>query len=163
MQGVQLYIEVNDKDVGNSSRWGANAPDELVDILFINHSLAVGEESPRQNHTGKYQYVTMDLIITVLCAQKFQGQDCTQCVPGFTGLDCTDIDDCEEINCSGNGQLTQCMNETDCFSCNCSAGYTGILCEINIDDCIEVHCNGCLLYTSPSPRDATLSRMPSSA
>ena len=27
------------------------------------------------------------------------------------------------------------------------------------DGCIE----GCLLYTSPSPRDATLSRMPSSA
>ena len=25
------------------------------------------------------------------------------------------------------------------------------------------HLNGCLLYTSPSPRDATLSRMPSSA
>ena len=24
-------------------------------------------------------------------------------------------------------------------------------------------CEGCLLYTSPSPRDATLSRMPSSA
>ena len=24
-------------------------------------------------------------------------------------------------------------------------------------------CGGCLLYTSPSPRDATLSRMPSSA
>ena len=24
-------------------------------------------------------------------------------------------------------------------------------------------CNSCLLYTSPSPRDATLSRMPSSA
>ena len=27
----------------------------------------------------------------------------------------------------------------------------------------EKHMNGCLLYTSPSPRDATLSRMPSSA
>ena len=25
------------------------------------------------------------------------------------------------------------------------------------------HCSACLLYTSPSPRDATLSRMPSSA
>ena len=25
------------------------------------------------------------------------------------------------------------------------------------------HCDDCLLYTSPSPRDATLSRMPSSA
>ena len=28
-----------------------------------------------------------------------------------------------------------------------------------LDECIEA----CLLYTSPSPRDATLSRMPSSA
>ena len=27
----------------------------------------------------------------------------------------------------------------------------------------ERHANNCLLYTSPSPRDATLSRMPSSA
>ena len=27
----------------------------------------------------------------------------------------------------------------------------------------RVHRKGCLLYTSPSPRDATLSRMPSSA
>jgi len=28
---------------------------------------------------------------------------------------------------------------------------------------VEVPCSFCLLYTSPSPRDATLSRMPSSA
>ena len=28
---------------------------------------------------------------------------------------------------------------------------------------IKVSINSCLLYTSPSPRDATLSRMPSSA
>ena len=28
---------------------------------------------------------------------------------------------------------------------------------------VERLCNNCLLYTSPSPRDATLSRMPSSA
>ena len=28
---------------------------------------------------------------------------------------------------------------------------------------VDNGCNGCLLYTSPSPRDATLSRMPSSA
>ena len=144
----------------------------------------------------------MDLTITVLCDQNFQGQDCTQCVPGFPGPDCANIDDCEEINCSGNGQLVQCVEEMDSFSCNCSSGYTGILCEINIDDCVEINCSGngqcvdevdsfscncsagytgtlceinindclsnpcgesCLLYTSPSPRDATLSRMPSSA
>ena len=28
---------------------------------------------------------------------------------------------------------------------------------------VEAQLNDCLLYTSPSPRDATLSRMPSSA
>ena len=37
----------------------------------------------------------------------------------------------------------------------------------NIDEFIELYDikegDGCLLYTSPSPRDATLSRMPSSA
>ena len=32
-----------------------------------------------------------------------------------------------------------------------------------LDDNGSVHVNFCLLYTSPSPRDATLSRMPSSA
>ena len=31
------------------------------------------------------------------------------------------------------------------------------------DHLISHQLNGCLLYTSPSPRDATLSRMPSSA
>ena len=29
--------------------------------------------------------------------------------------------------------------------------------------CVSARANSCLLYTSPSPRDATLSRMPSSA
>ena len=31
------------------------------------------------------------------------------------------------------------------------------------DIAVRVSSGGCLLYTSPSPRDATLSRMPSSA
>ena len=35
---------------------------------------------------------------------------------------------------------------------------TGRIYIMNID-----HCNSCLLYTSPSPRDRTRSRMPSSA
>ena len=33
----------------------------------------------------------------------------------------------------------------------------------NLDPLYEIDSYGCLLYTSPSPRDATLSRMPSSA
>ena len=35
------------------------------------------------------------------------------------------------------------------------AGFPGMV--------LAIMCVGCLLYTSPSPRDATLSRMPSSA
>ena len=38
--------------------------------------------------------------------------------------------------------------------------------EILINNCLAevfLQFNACLLYTSPSPRDATLSRMPSSA
>ena len=33
----------------------------------------------------------------------------------------------------------------------------------NIDDQINIESKNCLLYTSPSPRDLTTSRMPSSA
>ena len=35
--------------------------------------------------------------------------------------------------------------------------------DAGIKDNIDVSIYACLLYTSPSPRDATLSRMPSSA
>ena len=35
--------------------------------------------------------------------------------------------------------------------------------EKEVDHSAGLRINGCLLYTSPSPRDATLSRMPSSA
>ena len=34
---------------------------------------------------------------------------------------------------------------------------------LNILSTLEIPSNGCLLYTSPSPRDGLLSRMPSSA
>ena len=33
----------------------------------------------------------------------------------------------------------------------------------NFHKILKAMCDSCLLYTSPSPRDATLSRMPSSA
>ena len=36
-------------------------------------------------------------------------------------------------------------------------------CELNDEICRFAAYNGCLLYTSPSPRDGLLSRMPSSA
>ena len=54
------------------------------------------------------------------------------------------------------------------------AGPTVFICDECVELCMDIikeeskdtfvkHQDGCLLYTSPSPRDATLSRMPSSA
>ena len=40
---------------------------------------------------------------------------------------------------------------------------TGKVQALVLDACAKMHCKGCLLYTSPSPRDRTRSRMPSSA
>ena len=38
-----------------------------------------------------------------------------------------------------------------------------VLMDIKMPEKDGIECTNCLLYTSPSPRDATLSRMPSSA
>ncbi len=60
----------------------------LVDTLIINHNLPVGEESMRQNYTGIYNFLSMDLTITAVCADNFTDANCTQCVPGLTGALC---------------------------------------------------------------------------
>ena len=41
--------------------------------------------------------------------------------------------------------------------------YSVCYLHVHVHVCQRGNCNFCLLYTSPSPRDATLSRMPSSA
>ena len=41
--------------------------------------------------------------------------------------------------------------------------YNAITAASQINEDLHVLVLGCLLYTSPSPRDATLARMPSSA
>ena len=47
--------------------------------------------------------------------------------------------------------------------CDCLGLIRGVWREIYGDEPMETPAYTCLLYTSPSPRDATLSRMPSSA
>ena len=69
MQGVQLYIQIQDEDIGGDNREGANEPDELVDILLINHNLTVGEESPRQRYST--MFVAMELAIRVSCVNNY--------------------------------------------------------------------------------------------
>ena len=129
-QGVQVYVEIQDRDT--------RSPDELVDILLIDHDLPVGESTQRQTYNGTFGFVTMDLNITVFCAGNFQVPDCTQCVIGFTGADCLEVDNCVGVNCSGNGR---CVDRANTFTCSCSAGFTGRLCEVDIDDCSSNPCS----------------------
>ena len=130
MQGVQIYTEIHDYDRVNF--------DELVDIVLIDHSLPVGESTQRQTYDGTFGFVKMDLNITVFCARNFQVPDCTQCVTGFTGADCLEVDDCVEVNC-GNGR---CVDGADSSTCTCDQGFTGEMCQTNIDDCVGVNCSG---------------------
>ena len=82
----------------------------MIDLLLINHSLPVGE-SQGQSDIGMYGFVTMDLSITVLCTENFEGHDFTECVPDFAGTDCqTNIEDYEGVNCSGSGQCLDGVN-----------------------------------------------------
>ena len=93
MQGVQLCILVVDDDSQIRKSY-PNNPDDVIDHFLIDHDLPVGKSSPRQNYTGVYDYVTVDLSITARCVGNFQGSDCTQCLPGFAGVECeANIDD----------------------------------------------------------------------
>ena len=113
-----MYVEILDEDT--------ITPNDLVDLLLIDHNQTV-EQPLRQNHTGVYNFVTMDLTITVVCAENFEGSDCTQCAPGFTGVLCeTNINDCVGVNCSGNDQ---CVDGVNNFTCECAPGFRGPKCS----------------------------------
>ena len=116
--------------------------DELVDLLLIDHNLAINE-SLQQNHTGIYDLVTMNLTVTVVCQENFEGPSCTQCAPGLTGPNCDDVDQCLHLNCSGNGHL-ECTNNVHgnppSFLCTCNSGYSGRFCERI--DCSTNNCSG---------------------
>ena len=53
--------------------------------------------------------------------------------------------------------------ESDGYDSESSQFVTLAGVQIEHSHSLLAHSDGCLLYTSPSPRDATLSRMPSSA
>ena len=117
-------------------KWSWCSQLQLVDILQINHTQTIGMPL-QQTFRGIYEFVRMNLTITVFCEERFEGSDCAQCVRGFTGPDCEQID-CSANSCSGNGVCVD--NTIGTPSCDCSAGFTGRICEINIDDCSPSPC-----------------------
>ena len=105
---------------------------------MINHNESVRLQSQRESTTGGF--VSINMNITVLCAQNFGVSDCTQCVPGFTGPNCdANINNCGGVDCNGNGQ---CLDGVATFQCVCDPGFIGEICQTNINDCVGVNCSG---------------------
>ena len=44
-----------------------------------------------------------------------------------------------EPQCSGRGT---CTDGDNLFTCDCNEGFTGLMCQTNIDDCVGVNCSG---------------------
>lgn len=93
------------------------------------------------------------------CEDGWQGPNCTQCrphpscvhgtcsnrkwecncYPGWGGSYCNqDLVSCSRIKPCKNGAL--CRNKPGSFDCICPKGYTGRLCEIEIDECSSNPC-----------------------
>ena len=62
---------------------------------------------------------------------------------------------------AGKGTQAELLSQTNSFL-HLSTGEL-LRKEIEMNTALGIQVKDCLLYTSPSPRDATLSRMPSSA
>ena len=93
-------------------------------------------------------------------------QQCHKCLPSEYIID-PDLYACRKcppgLTCKGDSQVVPVVKNSNWTADNgvyklitCPTGYS----KVSNEDELDQHC---LLYTSPSPRDATLSRMPSSA
>lgn len=60
------------------------------------------------------------------------------CAAGYTGINCSfNIDDCANVNCSGNGN---CSDRVDGYFCFCFTGFYGVNCELDADQCVPNPC-----------------------
>ena len=69
----------------------------------------------------------------------------------------------DDTNLSGSNPLDLSGNSNTGITTGATTGVSGLLSEGFSFDGTNDYISTCLLYTSPSPRDGLLSRMPSSA
>ena len=118
---------------------------------------------PKDGQAQHVKQVCISTIITLIASQ------CIQKCNHF--IIHSDVDECSSSALNNCNQ--QCTNTIGSYTCSCTdggyrlslAGHTCIGRCMHAYTATFMHawCDSCLLYTSPSPRDATLSRMPSSA
>jgi len=77
------------------------------------------------------------------CNENFEGDICDQCSDGFTGKDCTDINECNQTGNANICNYGKCFNTDGGFHCQCPANVTGIQCDKDTyNNCISSPCNG---------------------
>ncbi|XP_052271661.1 uncharacterized protein LOC127872369 [Dreissena polymorpha] len=54
-----------------------------------------------------------------------------------TPTQCDDVNNCASYPCKNGGS---CLDGREAFACSCNNGFTGDMCEINIDDCVGNSC-----------------------
>ena len=111
-----------------------------------------GKITYKKNNTNLYtSTVTTNSALVVDATIYHRGGTIENAVFSSSGGGCTDADNdgvCADQDCNDNNANLPATPGTSCNDGNANTTNDVIF---------------CLLYTSPSPRDATLSRMPSSA
>jgi hypothetical protein len=91
--------------------------------------------------------------INAVCTHIGPGMHTCDCLSGFetrdNGHTCTDIDECAVTWRVVNGVAVQaapcqngatCINGLDEFRCTCAAGYEGVVCEQDLNECVSRPC-----------------------
>ncbi|KAF2366724.1 EGF-like calcium-binding domain [Trinorchestia longiramus] len=138
--------------------WQGRNCSEAVDICAANPCLHNGTCTQRMNgsfrctcrpgFTGSRCEVDRNECAGVTCLHGGTCRDginsyTCECVPAWSGLHCTEpYDACSSDPCL---QGAQCVSNDDQdepgFQCLCAAGFDGVLCDNNIDDCVGVLCS----------------------
>ena len=62
--------------------------------------------------------------------------------PMNNNSDCADINECLSDPCPSPLDTSLCVDEVNSYRCDCIDGFTGDMCEINIDECVGETCSG---------------------
>lgn len=130
----QLLVRVNDED--------GFSPDDLIDRVIINTSLAAGSSLPVQNYTGLHNVATLEMEVTVQCDPNFFGDDCTRrCEPRD--------DSSGHFECDSNGNIV-CLpgwmdTATNCTTCkyyniNTIISYVWVIALESLQQQGHLHC-----------------------
>ena len=179
--GVAIGAEVHLRQ-GNQQKVEIKAQQNIIDL--IDKEVRSGKWQIRlekgtnlRRHDGIDIYITLPMIdeLSIAGSGSIVGEtdftnidDLEISIAGSGDVDLNGAGEDLEVSIAGSGDVDLAgFKVEDCEvsiagSGDCEINVSGIL-EVSIAGSGDVKYKGCLLYTSPSPRDATLSRMPSSA